>query len=287
MENKFKAKWEALEKSKKSALSLRNIVVIDFLEFKNKIYSNTEENVNLLTESLFSGDVYILKNAFEPSFLINLKNKAHDLGLKNEQSYHPMIDGVPDQHRIIDHEVSKNYTYTAIRHSYFFFPFNGDPLNMFNEVNERWRVFKFLGGFAKDIYEKNLPHDGVVDRIQLAHYPAGGGGLEPHQDPILNQKVIIGGIISKRGADYKTGGIFFMNDKKERIEVEDYLDIGDMFCSYPTVVHGVNRVDEDKELDWKSNDGRWFLGLYSNDSNYKTNRVSVTRVDIDEVNAEK
>lgn len=277
-ENKFKAKWEFLEKNAKSSLVMRNTVVMEFSEFRDKVYSNDQKNVDQLAESLFNGDVYVLKRAFPPEFLLNLKKKAHEIGEKKSESYHPMIDGVPDQHRIIDHEVSKNYTYTANRHSYFFFKWNGDPLKMFDEVNERWRVFKYLGGFPKDMYENNLPHDGVIDRIQLAHYPAGGGGLEPHQDPILNQKVIIGGIISKRGIDYKTGGIFFMNSKKERVEVEEHLDIGDMFCAYPTVVHGVNPVDSHIPLDWKSDAGRWFLGLYSNDSNYKTNRVSVTRI---------
>lgn len=282
-ENKFKSKWECLDSNIKPSVVFRNLVVMDFAEFREKVYANEQKYVDQLTESLYAGDVYILKRAFPPEFLINLKIKAHELGEKKNEDYQPMIDGVPDQHRIIDAEVSKNYTYTANRHSYFFFPWNGDPLNMFAEVNERWRVFKYLGGFPKNMYEKNLPHDGVIDRIQLAQYPAGGGGLEPHQDPILNQKVIIGGIMSKRGVNYQTGGIFFMNNKKERVEVEDHLDIGDMFCSYPTIVHGVNPVDQHVPLNWKSIEGRWFLGLYSNDSNYKTNRVSVTRITEDQL----
>lgn len=284
VENKFKAKWEYLEKNVKPVTTYRKVVVMDFADFKEKVYSNTQENVDQLAESIYAGDIYVLKKAFTPEFLFRLRDGAHKLGQTVPESYHPMIDGVPDQHRIIDYEVSKNYSYTANRHSYFFFPWNSDPLNMFKEVNERWRVFKYLGGYPKDVYEKNLPHDGVIDRMQLAHYPAGGGGLEPHQDPLVNQKVIIGSIISKRGVDYQTGGIFFLNNQKQKVEIEEYLDIGDMFCGFPTIVHGVNRVDEHIPLDWKSDKGRWFLGLYSNDSNYKTDRVTVKRINLDEEN---
>ena len=50
-------------------------------------------------------------------------------------------------------------------------------------------------------------------------------------------------------------------------------------CCYPTVIHGVDAVDSDEEVDWTTQKGRWFLGLYSNDSNYVKNRVSVTRIE--------
>ena len=64
----------------------------------------------------------------------------------------------------------------------------------------------------------------------------------------------------------------------EKVDLETQLDIGDMVCAYPTVVHGVSAVDAHKPLDWTSIQGRWFLGLYSNDSNHNKKRTTVARL---------
>ena len=74
-----------------------------------------------------------------------------------------------------------------------------------------------------------------------------------------------------------------MNEKVEKVDFEDYLDVGDMVCCYPTVVHGVDAVDPQEPLDWNSSKGRWFLGLYSNDSNHvKKRSTTVPLTDIRE-----
>ena len=72
--------------------------------------------------------------------------------------------------------------------------------------------------------------------------------------------------MSKRGEDYKTGGAYILNENKEKINIEDSMDIGDIYLVYPTVFHGVEIIDKDKNVDWDSFDGRWFMGLYSNAS---------------------
>ena len=106
----------------------------------------------------------------------------------------------------------------------------------------------------------------------------GGGGLDNHIDPTKNQRVIIGAMMSKRGVDYETGGFYCVDANMERVDFEPHLDVGDMVCAYPTMVHGVTAVDADKPLEWKSREGRWFLGLYSNDSNHIKKRTTVARL---------
>ena len=45
------------------------------------------------------------------------------------------------------------------------------------------------------------------------------------------------------------------------------VDIGDIGIAYATVYHGVAPVNTFKEPNWDDmNDGRWFLSLYSNES---------------------
>jgi len=268
MENRFKARWEAVENPDTQPRRARNIITVDFDEFKKKVFAQDSKFVASLVDSLYAGDGYILKRAFPSAYFTDLIRRTHEHGKLSPSSFHKMYQGCQDFHRVIDDGLAKNYSLTAVRHSHYFFPWNEDPLNFFEAVNERWRVFKFLGGFPLDVYEKNKPRDGVIDRIQVAHYVTGIGRVESHSDPYVNQRVIIGGMMSKRGVDYESGGFYFMGQDDEIIDLEDRFDVGDMVCGYPTVVHGVARVDAHKPVDWTSARGRWFLGLYSNDSDY-------------------
>ncbi|MDA2932851.1 hypothetical protein MYX82_00755 [Acidobacteria bacterium AH-259-D05] len=268
MENKFRQKWEAIEHPQTQPRWLRKIIAVGFEEFKNNVLSQDESFVDSLVDSLYAGDGYILKQAFPPEFLTRLIPRTHESGRRSPSSFHKMYQDCPNFHRIIDHETAKKYSFKAIRHSYYFFPWNEDPLNLFKPINERWRIFKCLGGYPLDAYEANKPVDGVIDRLQIAQYPAGIGELEAHSDPYVNQRVIIGGMMSKRGVDYESGGFYFVGENNRKVDIEDELDVGDMVCGYPTVVHGVELVDEHKMVDWTSVEGRWFLGLYSNDSDH-------------------
>lgn len=47
-----------------------------------------------------------------------------------------------------------------------------------------------------------------------------------------------------------------------------------------TLYHGVNIVDEECIPDWNSPKGRWFLGLYSNDSDMVEKRHTVYGVSV-------
>ena len=127
-------------------------------------------------------------------------------------------------------------------------------------------MFKYLGGFKHDKYEKNTPKNGVIDRFQIVHYPAGAGWLETHSDPYHNQRVIVSGFLSEREKDYKTGGFYYYKKKGSIIDCDYEIEKGDMLTSYATVLHGVSQIDSGKKINYNSPTGRWFLGLYSNDS---------------------
>jgi hypothetical protein len=109
-------------------------------------------------------------------------------------------------------------------------------------------------------------------------YPSGGGGLASHADSTKNQKVIIGAMMSRRGGDYHEGGFYTIDAVGNKVDFEDHLDVGDMLVGYPTVTHGVVSVDPQLPLEWEKFNGRWFLGLYSNDSNMVKNRSTTARI---------
>ena len=264
--NLYQKLWQSIENKKTQPRYLNNVISTSYTEFCEKVFEQNPSFVKNIVESLYSGDVYILKQAFQKDYLQKLKYKLHQHSQNTPQSFHKMLDGCPDFHRVIDPILAKNYSLRAIKHSYYFFPWNSDPFNLFKIINEKWRVFKFLGGFSADAYEKNIPSTGVVDRLQIAQYASGVGELELHSDPYLNQKVGISVIMSKRGEDYKIGGTYILNSNKEKIDIENDLDVGDIYFAYPTVLHGVEVIDKGQEVNWNSLNGRWWMGLYSNDS---------------------
>ena len=68
--------------------------------------------------------------------------------------------------------------------------------------------------------------------------------------------------------------------KKDRsiVDAEKYIDTGDMLIGYATVLHGVSKIDPVKKVNFNSPRGRWFLGLYTNDTdNIKKRRTTVPR----------
>ena len=233
-----------------------------------------------ITASLYHGDVYILRDAFSEDFMKELKRRAFDYGQASPSSFHKMLEGTPDFHRIIDLETGKKYSFNVCKHSAFFYPW-ADPLKLFAPIYERWRIIKILMGLEPDEYEKNTPKDGVVDRIQIAQYPSKIGFLEPHSDPYLHQRLFFSGYMTKRGADYVGGGFYLVGPQDKVVEVEDDINVGDIGIGYATVYHGVAPCNRDYDTDWASPAGRWFLSMYSNASDEVKHRHTGKPVKID------
>ena len=80
--------------------------------------------------------------------------------------------------------------------------------------------------------------------------------------------------MSKRGIDYKSGGFYFKKSENKIINLEDKIDEGDAVIFYGSLAHGVEIIDPDKKLSWTSNEGRWFLGMFVNDSDHVKNRIT-------------
>jgi hypothetical protein len=262
--NLFQKEWKDIESEVTQPRFAREVISTPYKEFCEKVLEQNPKFVRTIVNSLYSGDIHILKNAFSVEFIKNLVTSTHLQGKSTPSSFPQMLDECPDFHRIITPEISENNSVQQVKHAYFLFPWNKDPL--FEKIYERWRVFKFLGGFPMDSYEENIPSTGPIDRIQLAHYVSGEGELEVHSDPTINQKMTISVIMSKRGEDFVNGGSYALNKNKERIDLENNLDIGDIYMFYPTVLHGVETIDREDEVDWGSHKGRWFMGLYTSTS---------------------
>ena len=262
----YRPLWLDLERQKKQPKHARRLVIKNYKDFEKKVfYGNKKERIKLV-KSLYSGDIYLLKNAFSVKFCKKLIMGAWKINKSHKQSFHKMKGKCQNFHRLIDNKITKKYAYNHVKHAFYFFPWNKDPINMYEEIYKKWRTFKCFGGFKYNEYEKNTAKDRVVDRFQIVHYPAGAGYLEPHCDPHHNQRVIISGFLSERGKDYSKGGFYYYKKDKSIIDCDDEIEVGDMLIGYATIIHGVATVDPNKKVNFNSPRGRWFLGLYSNDT---------------------
>lgn len=277
--NPFSHAWKKIEHDDTKPNYVRNVKVMTFDAFESKVVNADADSALQLAESLYAGDCYILKQAYSPALMTTVKKNAIDFAERHESQFHKMFDGAPNFHRLIDAKSSKLYQSDSRRHIFHFFSWNNDDLGVINDIYARWQIFKLLSGRAKDAYEKSIPSDGVIDRFHVYHYPTGGGSLTTHLDPTRNQKTIVAGMMSKRGKDYQKGGIYVMKDATTAVDCEPYLDPGDILICYPSVFHGVAPVDADCDFAWDHDQGRWFLGLYSVDSDYVTKRDSIYSID--------
>ena len=140
--------------------------------------------------------------------------------------------------------------------------------------SDLWGNIKILGGLKFNEYVENTPKNIIVDRIQVVRYPEKTGFIEPHQHDPINQRLIISVYMSKKGEDFHTGGTFFYKNK-EKVEVEDRLNVGDCGIFYATLKHSVDSVTLNSKIHKTQNEnirGRWWIGLYSPESNHIENR---------------
>lgn len=273
----IKKYWTKLEKSKKPPKFVKKINLIEFQDLKKSIDKKNEFYTKNLIRKMYAGEAFIVRNAAKKTLRDTVISLAKHYDKKQKSSFHKMLDGTPNFHRIIDKKITKKYSLYAIKHSYFFYNWNIKTKleKKFKDgVYRHWRYIKYLAGNKKFEFEKNIPSQFQIDRLQIVNYPHGGGELRDHVDPRKNQRIVSGLIMSKIGKDFDKGGFYFRDKNNNKLNIEDKLEIGDSVMFYGSIVHGVDTVDKHKKLNWKSYDGRWFIGMFVNDSNHVKNRIT-------------
>ena len=213
----------------------------------------------------------ILRNSAKKKLKETILDLANHYKKTKKTSFHKMLDCAPNFHRVIDKDITRKYSLFAIKHSFYFYNWNIKSKlekKLKEGVYRHWRYVKSLAGNGKNQFEKNIPSNKQIDRLQIVRYPAGGGELRDHVDPRKNQRVVSGIIMSKIGEDFLKGGFYFKSTKTKKINIEKRLELGDAVIFYGSIAHGVEKVDPQEKLSWKSNKGRWFIGMFVNDSDH-------------------
>ena len=215
--------WKDLENKLPAPKYVTKVNIIEFKDLKNKIDSKNQYFVKRIIKKMYKGEAFIVRNAAQKKLKDTVIGLAKFYDKKKKPSFHKMLDGTPNFHRIYDEEVTKKYSLYAIKHSYFFYNWNIKSKlekKLKDGVYRHWRYVKFLAGNKKFQYEKNIPSQYQIDRLQIVNYPIGGGELRDHVDPRKNQRIVSGLIMSKIGEDFNSGGFYFRNTKNKKMNIE-------------------------------------------------------------------
>ena len=275
--NQIRDYWTKIETKSLPPKYVKKVSIINFDILRKNLKEKKEFYIKSLIKRMYSGEAFIIRNAAKKNLKDIVLKLAKHYDKKHKPSFHKMIDGTPNFHRIYDTEITKKYSLYAIKHSYFFYNWNIKTeleKKLKQGVYRHWRYIKFLAGNGMYQYEKNIPSDGQIDRLQIVNYPKGGGELRDHVDPRKNQRVVSGLIMSKIGVDFNSGGFYFRNKQNKKVNIENRLEIGDSVIFYGSIIHGVDVVDRNEKLNWNSYDSRWFIGMFVNDSNHVKDRIT-------------
>ena len=138
--------------------------------------------------------------------------------------------------------------------------------------------FKAMARVRNLLLEKDLEFaldkvedDGLWTASRIHQYPTGGGFFVEHRDTTVMDvaeekrigfyQLIL--VMSEIGKDFDEGGAFIEKDG-ERINLEKFLEVGDIAIYDGTTVHGVEDIDPHKSLVLDKISGRLagFVSLY-------------------------
>ena len=278
MENVYSNKWEKIESSGEKPNTYRKLICIDYKEFKTKIFERNKIFVNEIVESIYSGDLYILKNAIDKNNVQNIIDGSTDFFKSNPSSFYKMLEKTPNFHRWIDKENGKKYSIKLAKHSLYLFQWNKDISKIRKTITEACEPLKYLAGLSTDQFSKNTPKDNIVERVQVVRYPP-GGHIEPHYDNNKIIRLIISGYLSKRGKSYKKGGFYVIDDKR-KLDMEQHIDEGDIGFFYATLKHGMETIDPQKKAIKNRKNGRWWFGFNIHNSDIVSDRHVATPVNM-------
>jgi hypothetical protein len=277
--SKYKKIWDEFLKERKLPRKITGFFQMPYNELINSCEKFNLDKAKKIVSNLIDGKILLVKGVLSDSLVNDIKFKVKKFWKENPDTFYKIHEGCPDFHRLITPLRAANYSCGAVKHATFFFRWNKDPYGFKKIIYERWRYIKYIAGLNYNEYENNTPKDGPVDRMQISCYPRKLGGLEKHFDPHHNC-LLIGScyLSSLKNSDFSTGGFYCVDNENKNILLEKEIDIGDLGLFIPTIEHGVSQIDgesEQKNYDWDSGIGRWWIGLFTTDSDLVKNRISI------------
>lgn len=211
-----------------------------------------------MADDIRHGAAYIVPGVLDPDICRRLCNWLADVGRNSLPAWHPIAAGAPNHHRM--NKWDERAYVRGCFHQFSFFPWNQDPFDLFDRMRGVYALKNRLSGHAPTSFLDRTPTDGLTARLSVHTYPAGGGDLSPHADPVGPHQLTVPSILlSTPGTDYHTGGLYVLDPHGDPVDVDPHMAPGDALYFNAQTPHGVAPVDPDADLDWLSFAGRWSL----------------------------
>ena len=237
----------------------------DYSEFTKKLKS--VEFVLKCIDEISKGYVFILKKSIDIKFLENAKIKLNKFSLKNKPINPKIKSGIKNGFYISKNLNSKGYK--TVDKSFYFFSWNKDETGIYNKIMNLYKPLKILNGLRNNDLTKNLPSDGIVERLHVINYPPNAGQISRHYDPVNVSIFNFGLYATEYDQDYSDGGFFVLNNKKKKIQLDRSINKTDIVLFFPSLIHGVDKVKCSK---LNKSDGRWFININHIQSHEVANR---------------
>jgi hypothetical protein len=209
-------------------------------------------------DGIAAGDVYVARRQFEGERLQEIRAYLEGVGRGSLPNYAPIEAGAPNFHRM-----NRDDTRAYVRgcfHQFVFFPWNQDPFDLFALCAPIYHMKNRLSGLAPGSFLSMQPQDGCTARLAFQVYPRGGGYLTRHADPVDYHQLTVPIMqMSRKGTDFRTGGLFVEMADGRDLVIDDIAEPGDVIYFNAACPHGVEPIDPDAPLRWTTFAGRWML----------------------------
>lgn len=232
---------------------------IPYADLVSAIEKEDAQFISEFVRSFYSGVVYIFTDAFDPKDLAKLKNAAFAWAKNQPSGEHKIIEKLPDYRSRRDwHMEEQGEGYSSTYDMMHYFRWNDDPIGAYKLFEPKYRILRAISGYDPEDIKFNSPADGVVDRVEVSHYPTGVGGIAFHTDPLEVTRFAFTCNLSRFGKDYKRGGFAVGTGNGKVMAIDPMLDVGSLTGFMPTICHGVEIIDPHLPASWDSIAGRWY-----------------------------
>lgn len=221
-------------------------------------YISDENNVAALRELMVAGQIVVFRRFASPDELSSLRAYLHRIQLASIPNFVPISHGAANNYRInFDDERAQ---VRAWFHVWSFFTWNQDLFNLYERYRSVYHLRNLVCGLPPATFLQREPELGCAARLSVQFYPSGKGYFSAHTDPYdVHQLVVPIMSMSKRGADFETGGNYLVRLNGERIYTEDMTEPGDILLFNARCTHGVETIDAGQNTDPMSAKGRWIM----------------------------
>lgn len=227
------------------------------IEFSKSLLDD-KVKIDEMRENILNNDGYIVKNYLDPKLADDIVDYLKSIAKGSLPAWYPLQENCPDFHRVNNFD-PRSYV-KACMHQFMFHPWNDNVFDFFSIMKDLYLLKNQLSGLEAESFLNNTPKDGHIARLSFQFYPAGGGMLKRHSDPVGKHQLSVPVLLlNDKSKDYKQGGGYVVGEDDQIIDVDSQMSKGDVVFFNAEVMHGVQPIDPAEDMKWLDFKGRWMM----------------------------